>query len=354
MTKLPLFLLAATSAYGQFTLTNDKLSVEILPTGATIASIVLKDDAAKLNPLWAPGPQGGRGHFLCLDAFGPVSAEEAAAGLTFHGEAVKRTFQAASNSKQALALTTSLPLLQENITRSYHLVDGENVLYVETEVESLVAFDRPIVWAEHATIGWPFLERGKTVVDLPAVKAQTRPHPPRNDPRRLASAQDFVWPNAPLRDGKLVDLRAAPLAPASVDHTTQLIDPALQWGWVTAIHTEKHLLVGWLFSREEFPWLQNWENYPAENQKLARGVEFSSQPYDVPRRQTVDMGRMFDMPTFRWLPAKSKVLGRFLLFYTRIPEGFTKADDVRFENGRITITDKKAGKTVALPASRRI
>jgi hypothetical protein len=337
-------------------LSNDKINVEILPTGATIASIVLNDDPAKLNPLWKPGPQSGRGHFLCLDAFGPVSPEEQAAGLTFHGEAVKRTFETQGNStSNSVQLSTTLPLLQENVKRSYHVVDGESVLYVETEVESQVAFDRPLVWAEHGTIGAPFLERGKTVVDMPAMKAQTRPYPQGNNTqRRLTSGKDFTWPMAPLRDGTLVDLRAAPPNPATIDHTTQLVDPTRKWGWVTAVNTDKRLIVGWLFVREDFPWLQNWENYPADSQKLARGVEFSTQPYDVPRRQTVDMGRMFDTPTFRWLPAKSKVQSRFLLFYTHTPDGFNKVDDVTFENGVITITNRASGQTIKLAASRRL
>ena len=32
----------------------------------------------------------GAGHFVCVDGFGPVSAEEEAAGLPGHGEATRR------------------------------------------------------------------------------------------------------------------------------------------------------------------------------------------------------------------------------------------------------------------------
>ena len=61
---------------------------------------------------------------------------------------------------------------------------------------------------------------------------------------------------------------------------------------------------------------------------------------------------MFGAPTYRWLPAKSKIESHFLLFYARTPAGFTSVDDVLFENGRILIEDRHAGQRLTLAASR--
>src|SRR5262249_12860463 len=144
------------------------------------------------------------------------------------------------------------------------------------------------------------------------------------------SGGDFTWPMAPGTDGKKIDLRAAPRETHYLDHATTLMDPSRALEWVTALHPGKRLVLGYVFKREEYPWLQYWGNYPPTG-KLARGLEFSSQPYDVPRRQAVGMGTMFDAPTYRWLPAKSKIESRFLLFYARVPEGFGRVDDVRLE-----------------------
>lgn len=76
-------------------------------------------------------------------------------------------------------------------------------------------------WAEHATIGSPFLEPGKTVVDMSARQAKTRTHADEQGPQphRLVNFKDFTWPMAPGLDGQLIDLRAAPLNPNSLDHT---------------------------------------------------------------------------------------------------------------------------------------
>jgi len=191
------------------------------------------------------------------------------------------------------------------------------------------------------------------VLDLSGSRSQTRPYPKAGTgtiSRRLASGEDFTWPMAPTLDGTKVDLRAAPTETRYLDHATTLLDPARALEWVTAIHPRRRLIYGYVFKREEYPWLQYWGNYPPTG-KLARGLEFGTQPYDVPRREAIGTGTMFDAPTYRWLPAKSKIESRFLLFYARVPEGFRKVDDVRLENGRIVIEDRTAKQSVTLAAS---
>jgi hypothetical protein len=347
-----------------FVLSNGTIDVTVLSTGGTIPSITLSADKEKLNPLWDPirfaretatvarRSGAGVGHFLCVDGFGGVSKEEQAAGLQGHGEAHRQAFRTKTtrneNGVRTLTLEADLPLLQERLVRTYEVREGENIVYVRSALQSLVAFDRPMVWGEHATIGSPFLEAGMTAVDLPAKRSQTRPHTPQQE-RRFTSGKDFDWPMAPLADGKLVDVRTPPLKLGSVGHTTSLMDPARTYAYVTAIHPQKRLIVGWIWKTTDYPWVQNWENYP-ENGKLARGVEFSTQPYDIPRRQAVDMHSLFGAPTYQWLPAKSTVEKSFALFYAPAPEGMTRVSDVRMDNGQILIEDGM-GRRVTLRAT---
>jgi hypothetical protein len=378
---LILFLLSA--AYGQksepmkatfeeqpaYLLSNGALELTILPRGSTFASLVLSDDAEKLSPLWNPmrmAREAGEknifdsalGHFICVDGFGPVSPEEEAAGLPGHGEAHQTPFEVKFYAKDAgattLTLEARLPLTQERFARTVRMVDGEDVIYVQSELESLLGFDRPVFWAEHATIGSPFLEPGVTVVDMSARRAQTRPYTESEKegglPHRLPSGKEFTWPEAPGLHTRKIDVRVPPAEPNSGDHTTCLMDASRKLVFVTALHPGKRLLLGYLFKPQEYPWTQNWEYYPS-NKKLARGLEFSTQPYDVPRREVVQLNSMFGTPVYRWLPAKTKIESRFLMFYARTPEGFTKVDDVRLENGKITIEDHKAHKQVTLTAS---
>jgi hypothetical protein len=355
-------------SYPTLVVSNDKLEATVLTTGTSIVNLVLKDDPAALSPLWNPQRMArerkkeagawktpGFGHFVCVDGFGPSSREEQAAGMPMHGEAHQQNYEIVRYAKEGnsltLTLAAKLPVAQENFRRTIRLIDGENVVYVESELESLLGFDRPVNWAEHATMGAPFLEPGQTVVDLPAGPSKTRWYSGGGDlPHRLVSFQEFQWPNAPTIDGKTVDVRGTPNPPNSGDHTTTLVDRGRRLAFITMLHPGKRLLLGYVFNREEYPWVQNWEYYPPDGQ-LARGLEFGTQPYDVPRRQAIDTHEMFGAPTYRWLPAKGKIGTRFLMFYVHTPDGMTKIDDVRLENGKITVEDRTAAKRLEIPAS---
>lgn len=367
-------------------LSNGKLDIVVTRLGSTLASIVMTDDPEQLNPLWDPariareqGRQatftGSAGHFVCVDGFGPASLEERAAGLPMHGEAHNVTFEISvpvqSNSSE-VTFTGKLPIVQEMLRRTFRMVKGESVVYVDSELENLMGFDRPINWGEHATIMAPFLQPNVTTVYLSGTRSQNRDYvldqtgrsssPPRgNAPvpaaqsagpqRRLAPGRDFTWPMALGLDGKPVDLSSTPDDPHFLDHATTLLDPSRTFEWVAALNTRRRSVYGYLFRREDYRWVQHWDSYPNTSQ-LVRGMEFATQPYDIPHRDVVDMHSMFDAPVYRWLPAKSKIESHFLLYYAKVPDGFTKIDDVRLENGRVIIEDRAANKQVTLAASR--
>lgn len=347
-------------------LDNGKIELITLSKGGAFASLVLKDDPDKLSPMWNP-VRGAReagdpprfgdslGHFGCVDGFGPTSREEQAAGFQGHGEAHRYPWEIVEQGRRGnetgVTFRVKLPVVQETFTRKLELVDGEQVVYVESELESHLGFDRPINWAEHGTIGSPFLAPEKTVVDASVGRCETRPHTKMPPNRRLVSEKEFTYPMAPLEKGGLANLRAVPAKPDSMDHTGCLLDPARRLVFVTALRTDKKMLFGYLIRREEYPWLQEWMNY-SKNLNLARGLEFGTQPFDVSRRQTVEMGKLFGQSAFRWLPAKSKIGTRFLMFYTRVPDGFLQVDDVRQEGGKLIVEDRKSGKKVELAASK--
>jgi hypothetical protein len=346
-------------------LANDVLELSVLPFGGALARLVLTRDQEQMNPLWdsiraseergrPARPGGSIGHFTCVDGFGPVSDEEHAAGLSGHGEAHSLPWVTQSSGKDgkiaSLTQAVQLPRVHEVLTRTISVADGENVIYVHSTLESLLAFDRPICWAEHATIGSPFLEAGVTVVDISPNRALTRPHENENPMYRLPSNQEFSWPDAPTLDGGQVDLRAAPVPPNSMDHTAHRLDPDRQYAYVTALHPEKRLLLGYMFPTEQYPWLQIWEHYPPTG-VMARGLEFGSQAFDLPRRDVITENQIFGQSLYRWLPAKSKIDGNYLMFWTRTPEGFLGVDDIEWRDGRLHVQDQSSGNSLTLNAS---
>ncbi|MEP6716844.1 MAG: hypothetical protein ABJC09_14835 [Terriglobia bacterium] len=346
---------------------NDKLEVAVVKQGGSMLRLRIQGDPQGLSPFGNPemmpqiperrklqGPMVG--HFVCVDGFGSPSAEEKAAGMAMHGEAYLQPWKLVTAEKQGATTTVKfavdLPKVQEAFTRSLRMVDGESVIYVDSELESELAFDRTINWGEHPFLFPPFLEAVNTVVDMSGTRSQTRTYPGRSGGRGMTFAQgkDFTWPMAPGSDGKLVDLRAAPPNVNLSSHTTTLMDPSRKTAFVTVLNTARHYLLGYVFRQQEYPWVQNFMSYNTDGW-LGRGLEFATQPFDLPRREMADLNRMFDTRVNRWLPAKSKITTHFLMFYVRSPEGMTRVDDVRLENGKIVVEDRTSGKTLTLAAS---
>jgi beta-lactamase superfamily II metal-dependent hydrolase len=339
---------AAAAAPIPIVVANDKIELTTLANGGSFSKLLLRE-GEPLSPFGTGVP-----HMLALDGFGAPSAEEAALGMPFHGETGRQTFKIVATHESgpvhSVVMQATLPLAQEVLTRTIELADGESVVRVTSDLESLLSVDRPISWTEHATIGPPFLEKGKVVVDMPATHCRVRPYKPGSIPGHLVYDQDFTWPMAPTVDGGRADLRVIPTDHNWLDLASCQLDPARKLEFVTALQLEKHLVFGYVFRREDYPWLMSWMNFTGDN-RAARGMEFSTQTFDISHRETVAMSPLFGTPTFRWLPAKSKIQTRFLMFYTRVPEGFNRIDNVTFESGKITILDH-SGKSVVLAASQ--
>lgn len=331
-------------------LSNGKIELTVALSGATLASVALLEDPNRFDPYGDVG-RALPGHFLCLDGSGVPSQEESRAGYSLRCEANRRRFEIIQSTKvgplASITMATHLPPAQEFVTRAIRMVDNENVAYVDTEVENLSAVDLPVSWAEHATIGPPFLEPGKLIVDMPAGRCRVSAEEPGSVAGRLMPLQDFDWPMAPLRNGGTVSLLDVPVD-ASMDLAGCRVDPKRNYGYITAFRQDKRLLFGYVFRRREFPWLMNWMNYTGKAQ-AARGIEFSNRPLDVSHRETMDAHEMFGTPAHQWLPAKSKMRTRFLLFYTRVPDDFTAVADVELESGHLRIKNK-TGPAIVLDA----
>lgn len=338
-------------------LSNGKVELVVLPLGGAFVSFVHTADAKRINPMWDPAKMareaGGRqtfgssrGHFLCVDGFGPVTKEEQAAGLPGHGEAHRLPWEVVSSKDTEVTFRVRLPMVQEVLTRKISMAAGEPVVLVESTLESELPFDRVILWGEHATIGAPFLKLGKTVVDASSTRCQTKPFQEQG-PRTFPNAVDFDWPQAPGG----VNVRVTPATDGVMNHIGCLMDPQREMEFITALNTEENLMLGYVFPRKDFAWVQHWMHYPS-SKMYAWGLEFGMQPYDMTKREIVGMTPMFGFPTFRWLGAKSKISTKFLMFLTKAPAGFSRVDDVRVERGQLIVEDRTAGLKISMPASK--
>ena len=317
---------------------NDSLRVTVLEEGGHVAE--LRHKATGVNPLWIPpwpsiepstyAPEkhpeyggdaeskllsGIMGHNLCLDLWGAPSAEEAAAGMTVHGEGSILPYEISGKDGELTAVCF-LPAAQLRFERRLRL-EGQRVRFAET-VENIAILDRPIAWTQHVTLGPPFLEKGVTEFRAPGTKA-----------RSLEADRDFEWPLRPRAGGAVEDLRVFTSAPASSAFDAVLMDPARDRAFFFAFSPRLQLLAGYVWTRADFPWLGIWEEnlsreHPPWNRRtLTRGMEFGASPFPESRRRMIQRGSLFGAPGYRWIPARTQARVEYWAFVTpadSIPE----------------------------------
>jgi hypothetical protein len=310
---------------------NDAIRVTVTIEGGHIAEILHKKTC--VNPLWTPPwpsiepssydpdkhPEYGgnaeskllagiMGHNLCLDVFGGPSPEEAAAGMTVHGEASVNPYDTGAE-RDTLVMQTTLAAAQLAFERRIRL-DGLRVLIGET-VENLSRLDRPIAWTQHVTMGPPFISPGVTRFELNATRSRTF----EGEFGYLARAREFDWPHAPKQDGGTIDMRVAP-PDGWAGYSAHLMNEPAQW-----IAESNGLRFGYRWRRQDFPWLGVWDENrsrqqpPWNGQAITRGMEFGVSPYPETRRAMIDRGSLFGVPGYRWIPAREKVTAEYEAFF---------------------------------------
>ncbi len=311
---------------------NDHLRVTVLQEGGHIAEIF--DKSTGVSPLWIPPwpsiepssydpskhPEYGAdseakllggimGHNLCLDFFGGPSAEEAAAGLTVHGEGSVVPYEITERDG-ILISKAHFPLAQLHFERSIELRDRG--LKIRESVQNLAAWDRPIGWTQHVTLGPPFVEKGITQLRASVTRSKVSEIDFGAD-MHLKQGAEFDWPMAPLSAGGVADLRTLSAAPASSEYISHLGDRQRRDEFFIAFSPAFRLALAYIWKRADFPWLGMWQENcsrktpPWNGRTITLGLEFGVSPVPESRRQMVDRSRLFDVPTYRWIPAKGRL-----------------------------------------------
>jgi hypothetical protein len=344
---------------------DERIRVTITTEGGHIAELVHKPTG--VNPLWTPhwssiepstfdptqhpeyGPQneaqllsGILGHNVCLDIFGGPSPEEEAAGIPVHGEAPVAQYEV-SGGVDWIEMHATLPKAQLLFERRISLHADSARIDIAESVENLTASDRPIGWTQHVTLGPPFLELGKTEFRLSATRSKVMNASFNDGKGPQEPNAEFDWPYCPLKSGKTADLRVFTAEPVSAGFTAHLMDPGLEHAWFATWSPTTRVLLGYVWQRQDFPWLARWEENHLRTQPpwngtgLACGMEFGVSPFVESRRAMVNRGNLFGVPTFRWVSARSRVSVNYCAFVTirdRIPERI-----IRNGNRQIVIKD---------------
>jgi hypothetical protein len=341
-----------------WTLDTPRLRVTVVQAGGHLVEVLLKEPGA-VNPLWnqtratiepdqydavrhekmyggGPGARlmsGLLGHNLCFPFWGNPSEAEYRAGMTYHGETGVARWRQVAAGADSLTITADLPESRTRFTRTLQVKD--QVLYAESLAENLAAWDRPVGWCEHVTLGPPFLEKGVTLIDAPLTRGRVNGD---------ASGAEFRWPQGQAETR--INLRAVRNIERSGFVNNFLVDPTQEFGFFAAVHPGRRLLFGYVFRRQDYPWLNIWEaNNP---EMLTRGLEFSNTPNHGTMRTLVATPALFGTPAYEWLEGRGRLRKRFAAFSVRVPENYRGVAEVRVLADRLDIVERETGRVISL------
>jgi hypothetical protein len=372
-----------------YVLDNGCIRVSLLRGGGHIAEIrFLSDDPKKsVNPMRIPHYQtiepyeydpakhdvlfpdgshrwlssGYMGHLLCFPVFGPPSSsDEIRNELGNHGEAPivewkEQKFEAGQNGI-TLWYGAELPKTQYRVSRKVTLPAGSTALYVQEWVENLLPFDRPINWVQHATFGPPFVEPGESFLDVSATQGQVDEEGSEGD--SLKPGSSIEWPFGVSHSGERTNLRPFQPAPHSGTYFALLLDPKRLQNYFTMYNTNFPVLIGYLFPTADNPWLGDFQENqriiqkPWEGKVVTRGIEFGTTPFPEGLKKSVERGRMFGAPTYRWIGGKQRLETSFVVFLAEIPTHFAGVADVTKEADRILVEERSSGNKIVVPSGR--
>lgn len=263
-----------------------------------------------------------RGHFLCMGRWGQPSDEERKAGMPDHGQIANIMWQADPLAdKHALQMRVESPLEALSVERMMRIDEKYAVFGVRETVVNTCPLGRLYNMVQHPTLASPFLDN-TTAVNCNATVGfeQFRYDHPEKDP--------LNWPIG--RDGNCepLDLRTPDSAYNSV--FSFVVDNAAEYGWVTAFSQQHQLLLGYIWKRNDYPWIHLWQHWEGEKIQY-RGMEFGTAGIHQPFKTIIETGvKLFGEKTVGYIEPGETVSRRYLSFLHKTNKNIR---DITLENG---------------------
>ncbi|RYZ52402.1 MAG: hypothetical protein EOO14_16800 [Chitinophagaceae bacterium] len=279
------------------------------------------------------------GHFVCLGNWGDPSAGEATRGHVKHGDFNRLQWLSSQKERQALlsAYSTLEGLYME---RNVALDENAAVLQVTETVQNLHTVGRLYNLVQHPTIAAPFLD-GETIVDCNATKGFDYAFP------QFSENICKTWPCANAFDGETINLSSPDRAYSSV--FSFLVNPADEWGWVTAYSPAQQTLLGYVWRRSDYPWISHWLHFEGELIRY-RGLEFGTTGLHKPINEIWGKGlvSLLGESTCRFIDTGDTHHRSYLSFLHPLPKGFQGVKQVEVKDNVLVLTEKNTDHTIKI------
>lgn len=366
-----------------YRLSNGSIEITVLLGGGHIADLRLV--GSPINVLWEPPWEmiephtfsstkhealygeiaigkflsGYTGHALVLGFFGMPSADEAAKGLSLHGEAAVSEWNVVSveegDHTASLLLEVELPVYRLSFRRKITLVTNACTAAIDESVSNRADVEMKFQWVQHVTFGEPFYSKTDATLFAPIERAFTWSLGYEGH-QLLPNDTEFTWPDAPTTAGERVDLAI----PFQQDQTgfvaSLLISAAQQSGYIAVLNHQHTIAAGYSFDRSRFPWIALWEenrvrSYPPWNGRArVRGVEFGTSPMPLGLKHARQMDTLHGTPVLATIAPHSKLTTAYEIFVSSVPTSWNGISEVTPSDHGLLIRDQKS--EIQLASSR--
>lgn len=305
-------------------LENDSLLVVMEQWGGHFVEII--PAGGGINPLsWALTPEqmpennrnGApfRGHFLCLGRWGSPSEGEIAAGVPHNGEPSNTSWTILEQENRYVVMGNDAPLDGLTVERTVRLDDCYPLFFVSESFTNMHTLGRVFNVVQHVTLGQPFLSDDLLVngnLGFGFNQAYCYPDPHTCAYSWPGAVTDTVtWHTTDLRTGR------EPLNLVS----THLVDTNHTMGWVVAYDPRSGWLLGYLWKRADYPWLNLWNHFE-NGEPVAKGLEFGTTGIGRPYRDLLETDTRFHgVNSWEYIDAGEQLTKEYMGFYVNIGPG---------------------------------
>jgi len=342
-------------ASGIIMINNAAASVSVDTLGGAIIDFHLH--AGKINPLsfklpLDKMPENNRsgsvyqGHFACIGRWGQPSAGEIEAGLPNHGQTANLRWMVSEASANEIQMSVNAPLDGLHTSRVLTLDKTSPVFTVSESVKNTSPLGRLYNIVQHPTIAAPFLDE-HTLINCNATAGFSCFGD--DDLQHISR-----WPKGICEDGKTIDL-GNPDKGDGFSVFAFVVDEVSDIGWLTAWSPTHNLVLGYLWDRFDYPWINLWQDY-ADGKLKHRGLEFGTTGIHKPFNEILQSGHInvLGEKTINYIDAGAEIERSYCAFLLPVPDDFKGVENVNFVDGNILIKPIKSKEIINLSTNYKI
>lgn len=343
-----------------WTLDNEHCSLQIDKVGGAIVSLLLTNK--EVNPLNFILQESSKfhedfyfkGQFLCLGRWGDPTQGELSRGANKHGEFIRLPWDGVKEENQLYLEVTSV-LEGLSLSRKVELSNTSAIIKITDHVSNDHLLGRMYQIVQHPTIGGPFLNNN-TIVDCNASAGFDYAF------KKYKCAITACWPYVYNPAGLKIKLDKPSTPYSSV--FPFIVNPEDEYGWVTAFSPDHNVLLGYIWKRKDYPWINHWlqweENDPSSGLKdlapdeakiLYRGLEFGNTGVHKPFDKIIseNLFKVLGEPTLNFLDAGETHSRVFYTFIHSPPVDFKGVENIHYLKNSLSIKEKHTNRIIEIP-----